>query len=55
MMGPLPKGAKPRLLYAAAEVLALQYLTDSDAITTLLRDCCPPGKEPKVRVMFIRP
>jgi acetoacetate decarboxylase len=52
IMGPLWKGEKPRLVYSQTEAVALQYLTDPDAITSLLPDCYKPGKEPQVTVLF---
>jgi len=52
IMGPLWKGKKPRLVYTKTEAVALQYLTDSDALASLLPDCYKPGKEPQVTVLF---
>jgi acetoacetate decarboxylase len=52
LMGPLWKGEKPRFLYTHSEVVALQYLTEPDAIASLLPACYKPGKEPQVTVLF---
>jgi len=52
IMGALWKGKKPRFVYTQTEVVALQYLTDSDALTSLLPDCYKPGKEPQVTILF---
>jgi acetoacetate decarboxylase len=51
-MGPQFDREKPRFDYPSVEVLALQYLTDSDAIAALLPDCYRPGEKPKVTVIF---
>ena len=52
IMGPLWKGENPRFFYSQTEAVALQYLTDSDAIASLLPNCYKPGKEPLVTVLF---
>ena len=52
IMGPLWRGKIPQFSYPQTEVIALQYLTDTDAIASLLPDCFKPGKEPIVTVLF---
>ncbi len=52
IMGPQFDRADAQFVYPMVEVLALQYLTDPDAIAPLLPDCYRPGKEPKVTVLF---
>ncbi len=52
IMGPLWKGGKPGLEYPRIEVVALQYLSDPDALASLLPECYKPEKEPLVSVYF---
>lgn len=52
IMGPLWKGGIPQFNYLSTEVIALQYLSDSNAITSLLPACYKCGKEPLVTVFF---
>lgn len=52
IMGPLWRGNNPQFSYPRTEAIALQYLTDIDAIASLLPDCFKPGKEPMVTVLF---
>ena len=52
IMGPLGKGEKPRIPYPQTESVAFQYLTDIDALSSLLPSCYKPGKEPLVTVFF---
>jgi hypothetical protein len=52
IMGPLWRGKIPQFSYPQTEVIALQYLTETDAIASLLPDCFKPGKEPIVTVLF---
>ncbi len=52
IMGPQWEGGKPKFLYQQSEVVALQYLTDSSAISALLPECYEVGKEPQVTFIF---
>jgi acetoacetate decarboxylase len=52
IMGPMWEGAPPNFKYRETEIVALQYLTDPEAISTLLPDCYSVGKEPQVTVVF---
>ena len=52
IMGPQWEGETPNYLYQHSEVVALQYLTDSDAISALLPDCYEVGKEPHVTILI---
>ncbi|HKJ26023.1 MAG TPA: acetoacetate decarboxylase family protein [Anaerolineales bacterium] len=52
IMGPMWEGAPPNFKYEETEIVALQYLTDSEAISALLPDCYSVGKEPQVTVVF---
>jgi acetoacetate decarboxylase len=51
-MGPQWVGEAPQFNYQQTEVVALQYLTDPDAISTLLPKSYQPGKEPQVTILF---
>lgn len=51
-MGPIWRGEKPRFVYTQTEAVALQYLTEPDAIASLLPDSYKLGKEPQVTVLF---
>jgi acetoacetate decarboxylase len=52
IMGPLWKGGNPQFNYLSTEVIAFQYLTDTNAITALLPACYKCGEEPLVTVIF---
>ena len=52
IMGPLWKGKNPQFIYPQTEVIVLQYLTDNDAINSLLPSCFKNGDEPLVTVIF---
>lgn len=52
IMGPQWEGKPPKFLYQQSEIVALQYLTDSSAISALLPDCYEVGKEPLVTFLF---
>jgi len=52
IMGPQWEGKPPGFLYSQTEIVALQYLTDSDAISAMLPNCYKLGKEPQVTVLF---
>lgn len=52
IMGPQWEGETPNFLYKRTEVVAFQYLTDSEAISALLPSCYRLGKEPQVTVLF---
>jgi hypothetical protein len=46
ILGPLWKGGNPQFFYSQTEVIVLQYLTDNEAINSLLPSCFKNGKEP---------
>jgi acetoacetate decarboxylase len=52
IMGSLWKGENPQFIYPQTEVIVLQYLTDNDAINSLLPSCFKNGEEPLVTVIF---
>jgi acetoacetate decarboxylase len=52
IMGPLTYGQNDRIPYTSVEVLALQYLTDAEAIPALLPACYRPADEPLVTLYF---
>jgi acetoacetate decarboxylase len=52
IMGPQWEGQPPRLNYTQTEVVAIQYITEPEAIKELLPDCYKLGKEPRVTVLF---
>jgi len=52
IMGPQWEGKTPKFLYKESEIVALQYLTDSSAISSLLPVCYEVGKEPLVTFLF---
>ena len=51
-MGPVLDRKELKLAYPQVEVLAYQFLTEPDALATLLPDCYRPGREPIVTVLF---
>ena len=52
IMGPLWVGETPFFNYPQTEIVAMQYLTNPDAILALLPGCFQLGKEPQVTVLF---
>jgi acetoacetate decarboxylase len=52
IMGPMWEGEATSLKYPQSEIVALQYLTDPDAISALLPPCYSLGKEPMVTIVF---
>lgn len=52
IMGPLFDRQTARLPYRRVEVVAIQYLTDPEAITPLLPDCYQVAAKPMVTVLF---
>jgi acetoacetate decarboxylase len=52
IMGPMWAGNNPKFEYPSVEVVALQYLTDPEALQKLLPDCYKPDKEPMVTIFF---
>jgi hypothetical protein len=52
VMGPLTYGHNGRFSYKSVEVLALQFLTDAEALPPLLPGCYRPAAEPLVTLYF---
>jgi acetoacetate decarboxylase len=52
IMGPQWVGDTPNFHYSQTEIVALQYLTDPNAISVMLPACYRLGKEPQVTVLF---
>ena len=52
IMGPQWTGKVPLFHYKQTQVVALEYLTDPNAISALIPKCYELGKEPQVTVLF---
>ncbi|MGW8315862.1 MAG: acetoacetate decarboxylase family protein [Bacteroidales bacterium] len=52
IMGPFWMGEKPKFEYPKIEVVGMQYLTEPDALESLLPECYKPANEPMVTVYF---
>ena len=52
IMGPQWVGETPTFQYSQTEIVALQYLTDPNAIAALLPACYQLGQEPQVTVLL---